>query len=134
MSLGAGSRVGPYEIQSVLGAGGMGEVYRARDTRLGRDVAIKVLGASFVHDADRVARLQREAQLLASLSHPHIAQIYGSEEFDGSLALVMELVDGETLASRIARGAVPWMRPSLWRARSPMRSRTRTIKGSCIAI
>src|SRR5262245_13465756 len=107
MSLGAGSRVGPYEIQSVLGAGGMGEVYRARDTRLGRDVAIKVLGASFVHDADRVARLQREAQVLASLSHPHIAQIYGSEEFDGSLALVMELVDGETLASRIARGAVP---------------------------
>jgi hypothetical protein len=107
MPLAAGSRVGPYEVQSVLGSGGMGEVYRARDTRLGRDVAIKVLGASFVHEADRVARFQREAQVLATLNHPHIAHVYGLEEFDSSFALIMELVDGETLASRIARGPVP---------------------------
>jgi serine/threonine protein kinase len=75
MSLAAGSRVGPYEIRSALGAGGMGEVYRARDARLGRDVAVKILADSFLHDPDRIARLQREAQALGALNHPHIAQI-----------------------------------------------------------
>ena len=107
MTLAAGSRVGPYEIVSAIGAGGMGEVYRARDPRLGRDVAVKILADSFVHDADRIARLQREAQVLAALSHPHIAHIYGLEDVAGGLALVMELVAGETLADRISRGPIP---------------------------
>src|SRR5439155_17780810 len=107
MKLNAGTRLGPYEVQSALGAGGMGEVYRARDTRLGRDVAIKILASSFVHDADRVARFQREAQVLAALNHPHIAHIYGLEDAGGGLALVMELVEGETLADRIAHGPIP---------------------------
>src|SRR5512138_3034981 len=103
MSLGPGARLGPYEIVSAIGAGGMGEVYRARDTRLQRDVAIKVLPETFAADPDRVARFEREAQLLASLNHPHIGAIYGLEE----RALILELVEGETLADRIARGAIP---------------------------
>jgi len=107
MSLAAGSRVGPYEILSVLGAGGMGEVYRARDPRLGRDVAVKILADGGVHEADRIARLQREAQVLAALNHPHIAQIYGLEETGGRVALVMEFVAGETLAERLGRGPLP---------------------------
>jgi eukaryotic-like serine/threonine-protein kinase len=107
MSLGPGARLGPYEIQSALGAGGMGEVYRARDTRLKRDVALKLLTASFATDPDRLARFQREAEVLASLNHPHIAAIHGLEESDGTRALVMELVEGETLADRIARGPIP---------------------------
>ena len=107
MSLTAGARLGPYEILSPLGAGGMGEVYRARDTRLGRDVAIKVLPEAFANDAERLARFQREAQLLASLNHPHIAIIHGLEESGGSRALVMELVEGPTLADRIAQGPIP---------------------------
>jgi eukaryotic-like serine/threonine-protein kinase len=101
------SRVGPYEIVSRLGAGGMGEVFRARDTRLNRDVALKVLPESFAADADRIARFTREAQALAALNHPHIAQIHGFEESDGVRALVMELVEGEDLAERIARGPIP---------------------------
>jgi serine/threonine protein kinase len=107
MSLGPGAHLGPYEIQSALGAGGMGEVYRARDTRLKRDVALKLLTASFATDPDRLARFQREAEVLASLNHPHIAAIHGLEESDGTRALVMELVEGETLADRIARGPIP---------------------------
>src|SRR5687767_7803583 len=109
MSLAPGTRLGPYEIVSALGAGGMGEVYRARDARLGRDVAIKILPDLFAADADRIARFQREAQLLASLNHPHIAQIYGVEEAPGGTrALVLELVDGPTLADVIAgRSAAP---------------------------
>src|SRR5688500_11209959 len=106
MSLAAGTRLGPYEIVSAIGAGGMGEVYRARDARLGRDVAIKILPDLFAGDADRVARFQREAQLLASLNHPHIAQIYGLEEAGSQRALVLELVDGPTLADRIAEGPI----------------------------
>jgi Tol biopolymer transport system component/tRNA A-37 threonylcarbamoyl transferase component Bud32 len=93
--------VGPYEILAALGAGGMGEVYRARDTKLGRDVAIKVLPSAFAHDPDRMARFQREAKVLASLNHPHIATIHGLEESDGARALVMELVEGPTLAERL---------------------------------
>jgi len=107
MSLSVGTRVGPYEVLSALGAGGMGEVYRARDTKLGRDVAIKVLPELFASDPERLARFQREAQVLASLNHPNIAQIHGLEESAGVRALVMELVDGEDLAQRIGRGPIP---------------------------
>ena len=107
MSLAPGTRFGPYEITAPLGAGGMGEVYRARDTKLGREVAIKTLPADFALDRDRVARFMREAQILASLNHPNIAGILHLEEADGISALVMELVEGETLADRIARGAIP---------------------------
>jgi serine/threonine protein kinase len=107
MSLTPGTRLGPYEIQSALGAGGMGEVYRARDTRLNRNVALKVLPELFALDADRLARFKREAQLLAALNHPNISAIYGIEESDGIQALVLELVDGPTLADRIAQGPVP---------------------------
>src|ERR1700692_1653965 len=102
-----GTRVGPYEILSPLGAGGMGEVYRAHDTKLHRDVAIKVLLPTVAADAERLARLTREAQVLASLNHPHIAAIYGLEDSSGVPALVMELVEGPTLADRIALGPVP---------------------------
>ena len=96
--------IGPYRILDKLGEGGMGEVYRARDTRLGRDVAIKVLPAAFTSDPDRLARFEREARTLAALNHPHIAAIYGIEEAKGARALVLELVEGETLADRVARG------------------------------
>src|SRR5688572_8480601 len=99
-----GRTLGTYEIVSFVGSGGMGEVYRARDTRLRRDVAIKVLPAAMAHDPDRIARFAREARLLAALNHPHIAAVHGLEEADGISALVLELVEGETLADRIARG------------------------------
>src|SRR5262249_49630492 len=107
MPLTPGSRLGPYEIVAPIGAGGMGEVYRARDTKLDRDVALKVLPDSFVHDPDRLARFQREAKVLASLNHPNIAHIHGLEESNGVRALVMELVEGEDLAQRLTRGAIP---------------------------
>ena len=107
MALSGGARLGPYEIVAPLGAGGMGEVFRARDTRLDRDVAIKILPEAFAADAHRVARFQREAKVLASLNHPHIAAIYGLEEASGVTALVMELVEGEDLSQRLARGAIP---------------------------
>jgi eukaryotic-like serine/threonine-protein kinase len=105
MSLAAGDRIGPYEVLSPLGAGGMGEVYRARDTRLGRDVAIKLLPLVFATDPDRLARLAREARLLAALNHPHIATIHGLEEAGGVRALVMELVEGPTLAERLEQSS-----------------------------
>src|SRR3979409_1668513 len=107
MPLSAGTRLGPYEILGALGAGGMGEVYRARDTTLNRDVAIKVLPESFANDPERLARFQREAQVLASLNHPHIAHVHGLEQCGGVRALVMELVEGQDLAQRIARGPIP---------------------------
>ena len=107
MPLSAGTRLGPYEILSALGAGGMGEVYRARDTKLDRAVAIKILPEAFAADTERIARFQREAKTLASLNHPNIAHIHGLEESDGVRALVMELVEGEDLAQRIERGAIP---------------------------
>src|SRR5215204_6613362 len=106
MNLAAGTRIGPYEILSVIGAGGMGEVYRARDAKLNRDVAIKVLLPNVVADPDRIARFRREAQVLASLNHPNIAHIHGIEEADGVTALVLELVEGEDLAQRLARGPI----------------------------
>jgi len=102
-----GQRFGPYEIGSLLGAGGMGEVYRARDTKLARDVAIKILPHAFTADADRRARFEREARLLAALNHPHIGAIYGFEDREGIHALVLELVEGETLAAKLARTAQP---------------------------
>ncbi|NIV46759.1 MAG: protein kinase, partial [Gammaproteobacteria bacterium] len=96
-----------YRIVEKIGEGGMGEVYRAEDTKLGRSVAIKVLPEAFVQDQDRLARFAREAQLLASLNHPNIAAIYGLEETEGATALALELVEGETLAERIQRGPLP---------------------------
>ena len=107
MALSAGARLGPYEVLAPIGAGGMGEVYRARDTRLNRDVAIKVLPEAFAKDPERLARFEREAQVLASLNHPHIAALHGLEESGSVCALVMEYVEGEDLAQRIARGAIP---------------------------
>jgi serine/threonine protein kinase len=107
MALHPGALLGTYEVLAKIGEGGMGEVYRARDRKLGREVAIKGLPPAFSDDPDRVARFQREAQVLAALNHPHIAAIYGLEDAGGSQYLVLELVDGETLDSRIARGPLP---------------------------
>jgi eukaryotic-like serine/threonine-protein kinase len=113
MSLSAGTRVGPYEILSAIGAGGMGEVYRARDTKLNRDVALKILPDAFADDPERLARFTREAKTLAALNHPNIAHIHGLEESSGVRALVMELVEGEDLSQPIARGAIPLDEPLL---------------------
>ena len=107
MSLMPGARIGPYEIVAPLGAGGMGEVFRARDSKLKREVALKVLPADVAGDPERLARFQREAEVLASLNHPNIAHIHGLEESEGVTALVMELVEGEDLSQRIARGPIP---------------------------
>ena len=107
MALARGTKLGPYEVVAPIGAGGMGEVYRAWDTKLGRDVAIKVLAHAFSAEPERTARFEREAKVLASLNHPNIASIYGFEDSDGIRALVMELVNGPTLAERLQHGAVP---------------------------
>src|SRR5262245_60930052 len=107
MSIGVGTKLGSVEITALLGKGGMGEVYRARDTKLKRDVAIKILRDEFSRDPDRVRRFQREAEVLASLNHPNIAAIYDLATQDQSQFIVLELVDGETLADRIARGPIP---------------------------
>ena len=107
LALSPGTRLGPYEVTIQIGVGGMGEVYRATDTNLKRSVAIKVLPASVAADAERLARFQREAEVLAALNHSNIAQIYGLEKREGTIALVMELVEGPTLADRIATGAMP---------------------------
>ena len=107
MRLAAGARLGPYEIVALIGAGGMGEVYRARDPKLNRHVALKILPAAFAADRERLARFRREAQILASLSHPHIGHIYGLEDSEAVHALVLELIDGQTLADRITQGPVP---------------------------
>ena len=104
MVLTSGSRLGHYEIVALIGVGGMGEVYRARDTKLNRDVALKVLPDLFANDPERLARFQREAQVLAALNHPNIAHIHGLEESNGIRALVMELVEGPTLAERLPTG------------------------------
>ena len=107
MALTSGTRLGVYEVIAHIGEGGMGQVYRARDTKLNRDVALKVLPDAFASDAERLARFTREAQTLASLNHPNIAHIHGLEESGGVRALVMELVEGDDLSQRIARGAIP---------------------------
>ncbi|MGH9386039.1 MAG: protein kinase domain-containing protein [Vicinamibacterales bacterium] len=104
MSLAPGNRLGPYEVLDSLGAGGMGEVYRARDTQLKREVALKVLPEAFAQDPDRLARFQREAELLATLNHPNIAAVYGLEKAADVTGIVLELIEGETLAERIGRG------------------------------
>ena len=108
MALASGTKLGSYEVLAQIGAGGMGEVYQAHDTKLARDVAIKVLPEAFAHDAERLSRFQREAKMLAQLNHPNIATIHGLEQSGGTSYLVMELVSGETLAERVKRdGAVP---------------------------
>ena len=107
MTLAAGTRIGAYEIVTLLGAGGMGEVYRARDAKLEREVAIKIVPASVAGDGDRLLRFEREAKTLAALNHPNIAQVHGFEQSSEICALVMELVEGEDLAQRIARGPLP---------------------------
>src|SRR5271170_7222435 len=107
MPITSGTRIGPYEVASLLGVGGMGEVYRSRDSKLGREVALKVLPATVAADPDRLARFGREAKLLASLNHPNIAAIYGLEDSGSAYALVMELVEGPTLADRITSGPMP---------------------------
>src|SRR5919204_101139 len=106
MFLSAGTRLGPYEIVAPIGAGGMGEVYRARDMKLGRDVALKILPAEFAVEPERLIRFKREAQVLASLNHPNIAHIYGFDDSSSVHALVMELVEGPTLADRIAKAPI----------------------------
>ena len=120
MTLQQGTRLGPYEITGAIGAGGMGEVYRARDTKLGRDVALKVLPETFASDPERMVRFEREAKVLASLNHPNIAAIYGFEDSSGACsparaplrALVMELVEGPTLAERIGGSLAPGLGPA----------------------
>ncbi len=107
MPLSVGDRLGHYDVTALIGEGGMGQVYRATDTKLNRQVALKVLPEAFATDPDRLARFQREAQVLASLNHPNIAQIHGLEEADGVRALVLELVEGPTLADRIQQGPIP---------------------------
>src|SRR5207253_1531606 len=106
MSLRVGTQLGSLEITGLLGRGGMGEVYRARDLKLKREVAIKILPEEFSRDADRVSRFQREAQVLAALNHPNIASIHSFEEADGLRFLVLELVEGETLAEKVKRGPI----------------------------
>jgi serine/threonine protein kinase len=107
MALEPGTTLGPYQVTAKIGEGGMGEVYRARDTKLDRDVALKVLPQAFTDDPDRLARFEREAKVLASLNHPNIGHIYGLEEAEGTRALVLELIEGPTLADRIAQGPIP---------------------------
>ena len=135
MSLPVGARLGPYEITGSLGAGGMGEVYRARDTELGREVAVKVLPADFHADPDRLAGFQREAQVLASLNHPCIAAIHGLERTGGVPALVLELVEGETLADRLVHGPLTLDETMQIRgADSATPSKPRTTAASCTVI
>jgi len=106
MAISIGQQLGSYEITALLGKGGMGEVYRARDTKLDRDVAIKILPVGFATDPERVARFEREAKTLASLNHPNIAHVYGAAEAESTRAIVMELVEGEDLSHGIARGPI----------------------------
>ena len=107
MALEPGTKLGVYEVTAKIGAGGMGEVYRAHDTTLDRDVAIKVLPDAFATDPERLARFEREAKVLASLNHPNIAAIYGLEKSADTRALILELVEGPTLQDRIAKGPIP---------------------------
>jgi serine/threonine protein kinase len=126
--------VGPYRILDKLGEGGMGEVYRAHDSKLHRDVAIKTLPQSMAHDPDRLARFEREAQVLAALNHPHIAGIHGLEMAGGVQALVLELVEGPTLAERLEHGALPVARRSTSGGRLQTPWRPLTSRASFIAI
>lgn len=134
MTLGAGARLGPYEILSALGAGGMGEVYRGRDPRLGRDVAIKVLPADLSSDADRLSRFEQEARAAAALNHPNILAVHDIGQHAGAPYIVSELLEGETIRERLAGGAArcegPPSTPYSWREASPRR----TTKASFTAI
>src|ERR1035437_7235178 len=107
MALTSGSKLGPYEIQSPLGAGGMGEVYRAKDTRVGRDVALKILPESFAREADRLRRFEQEARAVAALNHPNILAVFDVGQNEGSPFLVSELLQGESLRALLDRGALP---------------------------
>ncbi len=129
----AGDRVGPYEIVSPLGAGGMGEVYRARDAKLGREVAIKVLPDEFTQHREKLARFERETRLLAGLNHPGIATLHGLEEAEGKPFLVMEVIEGETLAERIARGPLPVNEALAFARQIARRSKPHTRRASSIA-
>jgi serine/threonine protein kinase len=139
LALTPGTRLGVYEITAQIGEGGVGQVYRATDTTLGRQVAIKILPDAFASDPERLAPFEREAKTLASLNHPHIAAIYGFEKSAGLHALVMELVEGPTLAERLAQGLrlTPDFRSTRrcpFRNKSPRRSNRRTSRESSIAI
>jgi serine/threonine protein kinase len=129
-----GRQLGPYTIVAALGAGGMREVYRAHDSALGRDVAIKTLPAHFTADPERRSRFAREARLLATLNHPQIGAIYGLEDIDGVAALILELVEGPTLADRLGRGPLPIAETLGLRASLPTRSTQRTRTASSIGI
>ena len=133
LSLTPGTRLGVYEVTAPLGEGGMGQVWRATDTTLGRQVAIKILPDAFAADPERLARFEREAKTLASLNHPHIAAIYAVEKSGGTLALVMELVEGEDLSQRVARGAIPLDEAlPIWSGGAPTpRSAARSRSRSC---
>ena len=124
----SGQSIGEYHLEALLGAGGMGEVYRSRDARLGRDVAIKILPRTFTNHPDRLARFEREARMLAAVNHPNICAIYGFEEADGIRFLILELVEGETLADALARSTPckGTARRSIGRYRSPGKSPTRS--------
>ena len=134
MTLQPGTTLGPYAVTAKIGEGGMGEVYRARDTKLDRDVALKVLPPAFTDDPDRLARFEREAKVLASLNHPNIGGIHGLEEADGIKALVLEYIDGPTLAERIAQGPIPVDKLSRSRNRSLKLSKLPMSRGSSIGI
>ena len=133
--------LGGYQVQALLGVGGMGEVYQAHDPKLRRDVAIKILPPAFTSHPDRLARFEREARMLASVNHPNICGIYGIEEADGVRFLILELVEGETLADMLADGVRPARVPGAAarsragpsRARSPTASKSRTRRASSIA-
>jgi len=138
LPLAAGHTLAHYRVTAAIGAGGMGEVYRATDTELGRDVAIKLLPAEVAHDPERLARFEREAKLLAALNHPNIGHVYGFESAtldDGSIIrfLAMELVEGEDLALRLSTGRFPSRKPSRSRGRSRRRSRKPTRRASSTA-
>ena len=131
MTFASGTRIGPYEVVSMLGAGGMGEVYRATDTKLKRQVAVKIVPPSLAVDPGRLSRFQREAELLASLNHPHIAAVYGLEDADGIKALVMELVEGEDLAERICTRTHTAGRGAERCEAGRRRARGGTLQGDC---
>ena len=133
MALSPGTKIGPYEIQSLLGAGGMGEVYRAKDTRLGRDVALKIVLESFAREPDRLRRFELEARAVAALNHPNILAIHDIGQHDGSPFLVSELLDGETCARCWTAAPFRSARQSSMEFRSPRGLRQRMKKGSSIA-
>ena len=133
MDLHPGARFGSYQILSLLGRGGMGEVHRAHDTKLRRDVAIKVLPVALAADPERLERFQREARVLASLNDTHIGAIYGVEEIDSTVGLILELVEGDTLEERLLAARSPWKTRCRSRVRSRTLSRLRTRRASSTA-